>query len=397
MNRRIQWLTGGLVALLVCTAWAGSVAAQGTGDATVIGQVTNGTAGGALPFGAPVTLQFFGEGVWTQVYTTTLATDGIFRFEDLSAETGSDFLVHIVYQDVSYYSEPATLAGEVETSADISIFETTDDPSVVQVDQAHLFVVPAGDRVQIAEYYLIGSTGDRTFVGTSSDAEPAPTTVMFTVPSGAEMLSFDGLGLGERYIGDATGFADTLPIPPGTATLEVSFSYELDYREGLEISRALSVPAKSVVMIVNGSEVGLEGAGVAFSGMMDTQMGAAASYTAGPLAAGAPLLLRFVAQDNTTAAASGAAPPVTSATPRQRNPGGELAVGVVALAVGSLVGYQVWRSQTVPPMPERAQGVVLQIVALDEQYDAGGLEDSDYRREREVLRAKARTIIQRSR
>ncbi len=40
--------------------------------------------------------------------------------------------------------------------ADISIFETTEDPAGVHVDQgAHLlFIVPLGDRVQVAETTL---------------------------------------------------------------------------------------------------------------------------------------------------------------------------------------------------------------------------------------------------
>ena len=398
MRRTRSWL-GAAVVLSLCSFWTGGVAAQATGDGVVVGEVTNGTSGGTIPAGAPVALQFFSEAEWTNTYTSTLDADGTFRFADLEAEAGNDLLAHIVYQDVSYYSEPANFDGEAV--ADIQIYEATHDLSLVQVDQAHLFIVPTGDRLQIAEYYLIGNTGERTYVGVGQGDGDDRTTVAFTVPPAAMGLTFDGPGLGERFIGDAASFADSLPVPPGTATIEVDFSYELIYEEGLVLTRELDVPVKSVVIIVNGSEIGLEGPGVEFGGMMDTQMGRAASYTAGPYAAGAPLVLRFIPQDSAVGAPVEAATRVETPTepsgPRQRDPVSEALIGGVVLVVAALAAYQVWQAQPTPPMPEAARDTVADIVALDERYARGDVTDRDYERRRAALRRRVRSHLPRGR
>lgn len=391
-------LLGALV-LSLCSLWAGGVAAQATGDVTAIGEVTNGTAGGTVPAGAPVTLRFFNEADWTNTYTSTLDADGTFRFADLEAEAGNDFLAHIVYQGVSYYSEPTNLAGEAV--ADVQVYEATDDLSLVQVDQAHLFIVPTGDQLQIAEYYLIGNTGERTYIGADQGDGDERTTVAFTVPAATMGLTFDGPGLGERFVGDATSFADSLPIPPGTATIEVDFSYELAYEEGLVLTRELNVPVKSVVIIVNGSEIGLAGSGVEFGGMLDTQMGRAASYTAGPYTAGVPLVLRFAPQDSAVAAAAEAATsvvtPAETSGPRQRDAVSEALIGGVVLVVATLTAYQIWQAQLTPPMPEVARDTVVDLLALDEWHAGGDLTDRDYEEQRTALRRKIRSYVPRGR
>ncbi len=256
-----------------------------------------------------------------------------------------------------------------------------------------------GDRLQIAEYYLIGNTGERTYIGAGQGDGDERTTVAFTVPQAAMGLTFDGPGLGERFVGDATSFADTLPIPPGTATIEVDFSYELTYEEGLELTRELNVPVQSVVIIVNGSEIGLEGPGVEFGGMMDTQMGRAASYTAGPYTAGVPLVLSFVPQDSAIAASVEAETrvdtPAETSGPRQRDPGSEMLIGGVVLVVAAFVAYQVWQAQPIPPMPGGARDTVADIVALDERYADGDLTVQNYERRRAALKRKARSYLPR--
>jgi len=395
MMRQMRWSLLGALVLSLSSFWAGDIAAQPNGDVTVIGEVTNGTSGGTIPVGAPITLQFFGEADWTNTYTSTLDADGTFRFADLEAEAGNDLLAHIVYQGVSYYSEPTNLAGEAV--ADIQVYEATDDPSLVQVDQAHLFIVPTGDRLQIAEYYLIGSSGERTYIGAGQGDGDERTTVAFTVPQAAMGLTFDGPGLGERFVGDATSFADSLPIPPGTATIEVDFSYELTYEEGLELTRELNVPVKSVAIIVNSSEIGVAGSGVEFGGMMDTQMGRAASYTAGPYTAGAPLVLRFVPQDSAGAAPAGAPTPAETSGRRQRDPVSEALIGGVVLVVAAFAACQIWQAQPTPPMPEAARDAVMDLLALDERHASGDLTDGDYEQQRTALRRKIRSYLPRGR
>ncbi len=153
------------------------------------------------------------------------------------------------------------------------------------------------------------------------------------------------------------------------------------------------------MIIVNGSEIGLEGPGVEFRGMMDTQMGPAASYTAGPYASGVPLVLRFVPQDSAVAveAATRVETPAERSGPRQRDPGSEALTGGVVLVVAALVTYQVWQAQPTPPMPDAARDTVADIVALEERYANGDLTDQEYERGRAAMKRKVRQYLPRGR
>ena len=370
--------------------------AQDTGDVTVSGQVVNGTEGGVLPIDGTVTLQFYSEGLWTNIYTTTLAADGTFRFDDLASETGSDFVAHIVYQDVHYYSEPATLEGAA--TADIMIYEPMDDISAIKIEQAHLFIVPMGDRVRIAEYYILGNSSDRTFAGIEN-ADGSFTTLAFRLPPDASNLTFDSAGLGERFIGDTTAFTDTLPIPPGSTTVDVDFSYELPFSEDMRIERSLDVPVNLVALIINSETLGLEGEGLVPGGMMNTQMGPAASYSAGPLAAGEVLAFTFGAQTQTmtSAGTTGSTSPstTTAATrPGARNASRETGIGIVALALAGVASYLIWTSAaTTPPMPERARPLVEEIASLDASFVAGDVEEEAYQQQRATLKRRLLTQV----
>lgn len=383
-----QWLV--LIALILGLFPAVALA-QETGDIAIVGRVTNGTPGGTLPIGEPVTLQFYEGSRWTHIYTTTLAAAGTFRFDDFTEEPGSSFVTQMLYQNVHYYAEPATLEGAADISADIVIFEPANDPGVVNIEQVHLFIVPMGDRVRIAEYYLIGNSSDRTFVGTQG-ADGAFRTMTFPLPAGAMNLSFNGPGLGERFVGDETTFADTRPIPPGTTTIDVDFSYDLPYREGMRIERHFDAPVSQVALIISSDTIGIEGEGLVPGGMMNTQMGPAASYAAGPLAAGEPLVFTFVPQTQKMASS----PPTTGATgPQARNATQETGIGIAVLALGGLASYLIWQStSTTPPPPEWARPTIETMIALDDSFAAGEIQAEAYRRRRATLKSQLRTQMQ---
>ena len=194
-------------------------------------------------------------------------------------------------------------------------------------------------------------------------------------------------------MGDETGFADTRPIPPGTTTVDVDFSYEIPFDEGMELERTLDVPISLVAIIVNGETVGIEGEGIVPGGMMDTQMGPAASYSAGPLAAGEALAFTFVPQTQKLTTR----PETTGPTgPRIRNTTRETGIGIAALALGGLASYLIWQKKSAaPPMPEYARPLVEGIAALDESFVTGEIEEEPYQQQRATLKRRLRTQMQR--
>ncbi len=265
---------------------------------------------------------------------------------------------------------PAMAAAQEVTNADAAA-------NGVVIGQAHYFVAPLSDSIRIAEFYLIGNTGDRVYAG-RENADGTRTTLTFTLPAGARNLVFDGPGLGERYVGADASFADTRPIPPGAASVEVAFSYELPFTDRLRVERALGAPILSAAFIVRGESVGLVGPGLSVEGMMDTQMGAAAVYSAGPFAAGESLVFALVPQ-----AADGS---------RVR----EIGLGVAALLVAGVVSYWLWRPS--PPEiaepPEAARPLLAAIAALDVRFAAGRMAEETYRHAREAYKQRLRAHLE---
>jgi hypothetical protein len=374
-----------LVTLLLAAGWT---PAPQEGEVAVVGQVTNGTPDGALPVDQPVVLHVFSGMEEKESYTTTLAADGSFRFDGLAPEEGESFVVRVVYQGVTHSSDVGAFdAGQPELSLPVAIYETTEDPATVLVTQLHIFLTRVGDQLQIGEYYLVSNTGDRTYVGVEDPETGRQATLTFSLPEGAEELSFDDPGLRERYLERGAGFTDTDPVPPGTATVEVLFSYELPYREGLRVERTVDVPVLSVVLVVPEEGLALDGEGIVPAGMLDTEMGPALSYAAGPLAAEESLAFTLIPGSQPASVA-----PVGRTSPT-RNTVWETAVGLVGLAAAVVAIYLLWRPSPPGPLPARARSLVKAIAALDVDFEAGQVVEGAYRRKRKALKQQLHALL----
>ncbi|MFL7793706.1 MAG: hypothetical protein AB8I69_16305 [Anaerolineae bacterium] len=371
-----------LVAMVLVTGgW--TFALQGKGI-VVTGQVINGSSGGVVPAVLPVTLQVFSESgqEQTAVYTTTVTTDGLFRFDGVAAVEGDMLVARAVYQDVVYTSDTVTLgSGQQEAPLFITVYETTERQPDIYITQFHMFLNRVDDRLRVGEYYLIGAAGDRTWVGKEDVDTDQRTTLAFTLPEGAQGLWFSGPGLGERFVEWEGGFADTQPIPPGATTSEVFFSYEIPYRDGVRVTRAFDAPVDSIVLLV--SEAGgvtLEGEReeIAPAETLETPMGVALSYTAGPLAAGQPLVFNLVDQE--AAAWNG-------------GEWGQIVVGLFALVAAVSGAFCLWRSPVVPTLPAEANVLLEAIAALDADFEAGRVTEDAYRQERRALKRQIHGLV----
>jgi hypothetical protein len=388
--------TSRLVAVLVfltlvsATAWTFP---PQQGESAVVGRVINGSAGGSVPAGIEVVLYVFLDTEEEGTYTTSVAADGTFRFEDLSLAEGETLIARVVYEGVEYSSDPATVeSAQDELALELTVYETTQDPSDVQVAQLHLFISRVEDRIRIGEYHLIGNTGDKTYVGQLDPESGRSLTLSYALPEGAEELTFDGAGLGERFVEREGGFADGEPILPGASTVETLFSYELPFRADMQVERSFDVPVSSVVLLLSEQDISLEGAGIASAGALDTQMGPAFSYTAGPIMAGESLV--FTLLDRPQAAMPSA--PFSSSTtgsPLVRNAAREISVGLVVLAAAVVVAYFLWQPSAEGSPPRAARPLVEAIAALDADFQAGEVAEKSYQRKRRALKRQLRTLI----
>lgn len=383
------------IASLLTVGWTSPLREEGT---VVVGRVTNGSTGGIVPADLTVTLHVFSEMGEEEIgtYTTAISAHGSFRFDELVWESDAVFVTRVVYQGVAYTSEFAVPEpGQRELSLPIVIYESTENRDDIQVGQLHIFAARVGNRLRISEYHVVGNAGDRTYVG-SVDAETGRRiTLAFALPEGATGLSFEAAGLGERFVERPGGFADTFPIVPGSASSEVFYHYELPYRQTVRIRRVFEVPVVSIVLLLSGEGMMLQGEGMAPAGALETEEGLALSYEAGPLAAGEPLAF-------TLTSATRSAPVAPSGISPGRDVASEVIIGLVALCVAVIAVYLLWRPATSTAVypalpPTQVRPLIESISALDVDFEAGRLTEGAYRRERMALKQRVRALLEGSR
>ena len=260
-------------------------------------------------------------------------------------------------------------------------------PADIRTSQLHVILVAAGNTVRVAEYHVLSNTGTETYLGTEVDGG-VRRTLGFQLPEGATNLRFDGPGLGERFVEEPGGFFDTEPIPPGEASVTVTYSYDLPLRRGMTIVRQSEVPVDSVVAIVTGTGLGLEGPNVVYRGTMETQMGPAAQYTAGSLEPGQELRLSVVE----VPVAEPAPTPAQASTPG-RNSGLEWGIGLASLALGAAVAYVLWRPGGSSRAPEAVRGLVGELASLEEAMEREALSRAEYQRRRAALVRRIRSRL----
>ncbi len=259
---------------------------------------------------------------------------------------------------------------------------TTEDPSQVVITQLHLFLRRAEDRLEVREFYLVTNTGDQTYIGREDPQTGRRLTLVFTLPTGAAGLKTVEPA-DEHWVKKDGGIAYAEPISPGDIPLEIVFLYTLPFVEGMEMERAFPVQVASLAVMAIGEDLAAEGSALTSGGVMDTSQGPIRVYTAGPLKAGEPVRFRVRTEPLEMAMAPAGAAPVARPS---RNPTVEVVLGLVVLAVAVVVAYILLQPPAPGPIPASVRAQIEAIAALDDDYQAGRLDEKEYRRRREALK-----------
>ena len=242
---------------------------EGLFTVTVTGRVVHG-GGKDVPPGLTVTLHGFDQFDEVVTLEAPVAEDGTFRFDEVPALPHRVFLATVEYQDLTYVSDVVTVVPPDQTQVDltVTIYDTTTDPSALRFQGLHIFVDFLGDRIRVAELYLLQNTGTETVV----PPEEGAGVVRYYLPEGATNLQFEqGQGeLGDRFILTDDGFEDTYAVPPGQ--FQVLFAYELPYpNHEAEIRHPVSLPVDTFAVLVPAEGVTVEGEGLVPGEVQDVQ------------------------------------------------------------------------------------------------------------------------------
>lgn len=290
-----------------------------------------------------------------------------------------------------------------------------DDDVPVTIDQFHMIVAPEGDRLRVAEVYLLGNPTDEVY---ANDGERQ---LIFPLPAGAQDVMYDGGEDGsgpQRRVGD--GIAETRPVPPGMAQLETRFAYRLPFAPGTRIAHPMPLPMESGVLLISGTSWKLadpELASGAYTdlGVMEFGGELARTYMISSLAAGEMLTFEIVEETMSLSdLADSGQGQMTSArvatAAAGANAGIEVGLGIVSLVAAVGASYGLWRASPSSPFagePLRTQSTngeagappalalpdLHAIVELDARYAAGRMDARTYHRLRRELKTRVRTAL----
>ncbi len=216
----MRWFRSLFLVLLLTLAAAAPSGAEEAG--TIAGRVQNGTAGGGSVAGLAVTLRHFSGMQLAEERQAETAADGSFSFDGLPTGLQDAYFVVVRYAGVDYFSPMIQLNAQPQQTVELTVYETTDDASVVRVNSRSLVIAGASPElrvVDVMDIVIVENTSDRTYVGDRDGV-----VLRIPLPEGAQEISPQpGFDYGQPRL-EGNTLLTTGPVPPGSHTLVLSYT-----------------------------------------------------------------------------------------------------------------------------------------------------------------------------
>ena len=316
--------------------------------------------------------------------------DGTFIFEDVPFAEGLQFAVMTVYEGATYTSDTVPVdMTSLKIAVEVPVYESTPDLSALQVEQMHVLFDLAEDGLETKEIYVVSNPGDRTVKDAYQLEDGKTATLQFPLPSDADYIFFKPDDQ-DRFVKLNGGFADTYPIPPGTQSTQFMVTYLVPYSGEREYTYTAPMAiAQMNFLLPDQGNLALQGAGLMGPESMSLPNGGSYQmYTYPDLKAGQTVSLTITGRNADPAA-------------RATNVNTSIAVGAGILGLLIIGAGLIWwrRNNGVWEEDEGAESgsefdrTVNEIARLDEAHERGNLDEVQYREERQVLRERARALL----
>ena len=374
-------------------AGASTTASPQTG--VVTGKVVGSSAAISLS-GLNVSLYGFEQdpngGTPTQVLTRSapLAQDGTFRFDQVDMPVGRFFVSEVVYHGVPYQSTTATaVQGQLTLDLpQLTIYPVSQSLDLLQVKQVHVLLdFSTAQTVQVIELYVIANPGPQTVLVTVNGS-----SVPFVqLPTGAANVSFQPYSGGAPFLGTGNGFA--MPPVPADQLYGMEVAYTLPSASKFKLALPFVLPVDSVTVFVP-EGVQASGSSLSDQGIQNIQGLLYHQYDASSLAAGAVLDMTI----------SGSPQGASSSGGSGAQTGLVIALGIFGLVLIATGVFFFLRDRTrqrqvlvqeasASVSENGTDEIVDAIVALDNQYQAGGVARDLYEQRRSELKDRLRNRL----
>ncbi|MBO9404946.1 MAG: carboxypeptidase regulatory-like domain-containing protein [Thermomicrobium sp.] len=356
------------------------------GNGVISGRVQNGTAGGGPASSLTVTLRHFAGMQLAEERQTQTGPDGSFRFDGLPTSPQDAYLVVVRYAGVDYVSGMVQLHQQPEQTVDLTVYETTTDPSAVRIASRSLVIAGASPElraVDIMDILIVENSGDRTYLGDRSGV-----VLRIPLPRGAQEISPQpGFDYGQPRLEDGV-LLTTGPLPPGSQTVVLSYTVPYEgTRATLSIGTAM--PTGTLRVLVRDGTYRLSS-----RSLIDTGTVEVSGVTYRVLAVDAP-----VVGDMHVVQVSGL-PRTGLLFDLPTGPIIALAVGLAGLVAAAVLTVIVLRRRRVgtetgrAAIDERLQ-LAAELNRLDEARAAGELDETAYQEQRSAVLTRLRQLVAR--
>jgi len=256
-NSRITRRCSSAVLAIMLLVIAAAVATTATAG-TLNGTVKNGTTG-QLAAGADVILIQL-QGGMQPVANTKTDAQGRFHFDNPQLGTGP-MLVRVVYKGVNYH-EPITPG---KMTADIEVFEPTNDPKSFNVANHAIILQPNGADLMVGEEYMIANKTQPPLAFYRADG-----SFDFTLPDGADFNQASAWGSSGMPVVQGTidkgknKMAIAFPFRPGESG--VRLSYKVPYAGNHITLHNVSPYSSERLIIAAPPSVQVSGTGITAAG-----------------------------------------------------------------------------------------------------------------------------------
>ncbi len=369
-----------MVSILILS---GAALAAEPGSGTIEGLIVNGTPGSNGVADQDITLTTYLNDAEAGTNTAKTDAGGQFVFDGLSAEPGYSYQVKLTFQEAEYYSEWITFDdGKTRKSAEVAVYDSTTSDEAIRVAMTHSIIYVEPGSLRVAEYYVVVNEADRTYIGSKEVAEGTRETLRFSTPDEVTELQ-TGSGLMQCCIYPSEdGFVDTMPVLPGVK--EVAYSYRIGHGSGTyTFSRNVNYPTAGYNLLVQGEGVKVTSNRLTENEPMDIEGTWFNHLYSEGLAPGETVVAQL------------------SGLPQTNSQGAILWVFLALVVLGGSFGFTYLKRkgklQIASPedSPEqRRRRLLIELAQLDDDFEAGKVQEEVYRRLRAARKALLVELVQ---
>jgi preprotein translocase subunit YajC len=297
--------------------------------------------------------------------------------------------VAVDYRDRRFASDIVT--GQAVTPLDIpiSIYELTEDPSVITIAGLVSQITAVADGAQIVESFNIHNDSDRLYTTSNQLGDKQYASLVFSLPPASTFIGEPNGSQRFRVTEDQTTVVDTVPVPPGVDHI-VQFVFLLPYQGDAIIDQPVNYKLNGAVRLLLQPDTleiisnSLESLGPQTVGQKTYK-----GY-GGTLSLAADDSLTFELRGEAAAEAAELQPPATVSPTTL-----VLLVIVIVLLLGLLASWFFYRRQHLrPSKTARMDALLRQISELDAAHERGEINHDLYQRQRQDLKAELATYMQ---